>query len=86
MDQIYNKLNAEVQKAQGVQKDLQKCFQAHRQLSMQLSENESVKEELGHLTDDNTIYKLIGPVLIKQDLSEAKDTVDKRLNYIKSEM
>jgi len=34
----------------------------------------------------NTIYKLIGPVLVKQDLDEAKATVAKRLEYINGEM
>lgn len=34
----------------------------------------------------NTVYKLIGPVLVKQDLDEAKATVTKRLEYISGEM
>jgi hypothetical protein len=29
---------------------------------------------------------LVGPVLVKQELSEAKQTVEKRLEYIKKEM
>lgn len=32
------------------------------------------------------MYKLIGPVLVKQDQAEAKANVDKRLEFIKSEM
>ena len=38
------------------------------------------------LEEDAVVYKLVGPVLVKQDLSEAKETVDKRLKYIKSEL
>jgi prefoldin beta subunit len=38
------------------------------------------------LEDDAVIYKLIGPALIKQELGEAKITVDKRLEYINREM
>ena len=38
------------------------------------------------LEEDATVYKLIGPVLVKQDLSEAKQTVEKRLDYISKEM
>ena len=34
----------------------------------------------------NAVYKLIGPVLVKQDLDEAKATVAKRLEYINGEM
>ena len=31
------------------------------------------------------MYKLIGPVLIKQDLVEAKSNVEKRLEFIQNE-
>ncbi|CAH8850252.1 unnamed protein product [Trichobilharzia szidati] len=86
METLYKRLNAEIEKAQGVQKEIQKCYQVHRQLSTQLSENENVMEDLGFLNESNTIYKLVGPVLIKQDLSEAKETVSKRINYINSEI
>lgn len=43
-------------------------------------------QELDVLEEDATVYKLIGPVLVKQDLSEAKQTVEKRLDYIRKEM
>ncbi len=32
------------------------------------------------------IYKQVGPVLIKNDLDEARETVDKRLEFISGEM
>ena len=38
------------------------------------------------MTDKNTVYKLIGPVLVKQDQAEAKANVEKRLEFITSEM
>lgn len=38
------------------------------------------------LEDDTVIYKMMGPVLVKQDLAEAKLTVTKRLEYIDKEM
>ncbi|CAH8522569.1 unnamed protein product [Heterobilharzia americana] len=86
MEGVYKRLNAEIEKAQGIQKEIQKCFQVHRQLSAQLSENENVIEDLGYLNESNVIYKLVGPVLIKQKLSEAKETVSKRISYITSEI
>lgn len=43
-------------------------------------------QEFGTLADDANIYKLVGPVLLKQDTSEAKSTVDGRLDYIEKEM
>lgn len=35
---------------------------------------------------DNAVYKLIGPVLVKQDLDEAKQNVTKRMDYINGEL
>ena len=35
---------------------------------------------------DGNVFKLIGPVLVKQDLEEAKQTVAKRIEYISGEM
>lgn len=43
-------------------------------------------QELDLLDGSNTVFKLIGPVLVKQDLDEAKATVAKRLEYINGEM
>ncbi|KAA0198063.1 Prefoldin beta subunit [Fasciolopsis buskii] len=86
MEATYKRLRTEVEKVQKLQKEIQKCFQAHRQLSAQLSENENVKEDLSQLEDSNTVFKLVGPVLLKQDLSEAKETVNKRISFINAEL
>lgn len=43
-------------------------------------------QELDILNAQNVVYKLIGPVLVKQDLDEAKATVGKRLEYINGEI
>ena len=38
------------------------------------------------MSDDSDVFKLIGPVLLKQDKSEANMTVKRRLEFIESEM
>jgi len=38
------------------------------------------------LKDDANIYKLVGPVLLKQDKTEAVLAVDGRLEFIENEM
>ena len=38
------------------------------------------------MDDGANIYKLVGPILLKQDTSEAKSTVDGRLEFIDKEM
>ncbi|NXW95855.1 PFD6 protein, partial [Alopecoenas beccarii] len=43
-------------------------------------------QELDLLDATNTIFKLMGPVLVKQEMDEAKTTVGKRLDYITGEI
>ncbi|RHY95105.1 hypothetical protein DYB37_011252 [Aphanomyces astaci] len=58
-----------------------------RQLyAQQQNENSMVKQELDLLADGSKVFKLIGPVLLKQDTSEAKTNVSKRLEFIQKEM
>ena len=45
-----------------------------------------VKQELDLLDDQSTVYKMVGPVLMKNDLDDAKQTVEKRLEYISGEL
>ncbi|XP_030403842.1 prefoldin subunit 6 isoform X1 [Gopherus evgoodei] len=85
-DLIQKKLQGELEKYQQLQKDLSKSMAARQKLEAQLTENNIVKEELGLLDATNTVYKLIGPVLVKQDMDEAKATVSKRLDYIAGEI
>lgn len=43
-------------------------------------------QELKLLEEDANVYKLVGPVLVKQDLVEAKANVSKRLEFIRGEI
>jgi len=45
-----------------------------------------VQKEFSILSEDANIYKLIGPVLLKQDKNEAIMNVDRRLGHIQSEI
>ncbi|XP_062281636.1 prefoldin subunit 6 [Scomber scombrus] len=83
---IQKKLKAEVEKYSQMQKDVSKSMASRQKLETQLTENNIVKEEMDLLDSTNTVYKLIGPVLVKQDLDEAKATVAKRLEYINGEI
>lgn len=38
------------------------------------------------LDDDARVFKLVGPVLIKQDHAEAASNVNKRIEFIKKEL
>ncbi|XP_023519019.1 prefoldin subunit 6-like [Cucurbita pepo subsp. pepo] len=69
-----------------LQKDIAKNHQIRKKYTIQLGENELVLKELDLLKDDANVYKLIGPVLVKQDLAEANANVRKRIDYISAEL
>jgi prefoldin beta subunit len=54
--------------------------------AQQANENDMVKKELDLLDDEAKVYKLVGPVLLKQDVDEAKTNVNKRLEFINKEL
>ncbi|THZ07057.1 hypothetical protein D6C91_10310 [Aureobasidium pullulans] len=66
-----------------LQNELQTTVAARQKLESQQQEN---KGEFANLDDDANIYKLVGPILLKQDATEAKSTVDGRLEFIDKEM
>ena len=65
--------------------EYQSVISSRQQLDSQLTENSGVKEELNLLESDANVFKLIGPVLVKQDLEEARQNVNKRIDYITGE-
>lgn len=86
LERIQQQMQTELEKFKAVQKDLQKLINTRQQLDGQLNENKVVKEELDIIEPDGNVYKLIGPVLVKQDLEEAKQNVGKRIEYITTEL
>lgn len=45
-----------------------------------------VLSEFNLLETDASVYKLVGPILAKQDLAEAKTNVEKRIEFIGKEI
>ena len=45
-----------------------------------------VKKELTLLDDEDIVYKLIGPILVQQETSDAKIQVDSRIEMINKEI
>ncbi|KAF4126242.1 prefoldin beta subunit [Geosmithia morbida] len=71
---------------QKLQQDLQETVASRQRLEGQRQENIGVQKEFENLGDDETIYKLTGPVLLKQDKMEANSTVKGRLDFINGEI
>ncbi|MCJ1226324.1 hypothetical protein MMC12_002974 [Toensbergia leucococca] len=76
-------LSDEYQKLQG---ELQSNVDVRQKLESQQQENLGVQKEFSTLAEDANIYKLVGPVLLKQDRNEAVLAVDGRLAYIEKEI
>jgi len=49
-------------------------------------ENEMVLNEFKELNEENVVYKLVGPILAKQELSECRSNVEKRVEFIDKEI
>ncbi|KAL4747306.1 hypothetical protein BDW72DRAFT_183060 [Aspergillus terricola var. indicus] len=71
---------------QALQTELDGLVDARQKLESQQQENKSVQSEFNSLDDDANIFKLIGPVLLKQDKSEALMAVNGRLEFIEKEI
>ncbi|CAE6442728.1 unnamed protein product [Rhizoctonia solani] len=83
LEDLRTRLEAVSKEYQKVQEDTQTAVETHQRLDSQVNENEA---EFANLKPHNTIYKMVGPVLVKQDAEEAKSNVNKRLEFIRGEI
>ncbi|KAF7718650.1 Prefoldin subunit 6 [Penicillium ucsense] len=81
-----NKLQALSDEFQQLQTDLEGLVDARQKLESQQQENQGVQSEFAQLDDDSNIYKLVGPVLLKQEKTEAVMAVNSRLEFIEKEI
>jgi len=77
------RLDAQKTENEGVKKVSRLVLSA---FSESLSTCLTFAQEFSTLTPQNQVYKLIGPILMKQDQEEAKHNVEKRLEWIDGEM
>ncbi|TQS32780.1 hypothetical protein Golomagni_06897 [Golovinomyces magnicellulatus] len=86
MAEVQAKLQSLSDDYQTLQQELQVIVDSRQKLDGQKQENLGVQKEFDRLGEDETIYKLMGPVLLKQDKFEAENTVKGRLDFIDGEM
>ena len=84
--EIQRKLESDVTEIKKIEAEYTKVFRAKQQLVEKKSENEMVLQEFNLMSGDASVYKLVGPVLAKQDSNEAKTNVEKRIEYITKEI
>ncbi|EYE98174.1 tubulin-binding prefolding complex subunit YKE2 [Aspergillus ruber CBS 135680] len=71
---------------QKLQTELEGYVDARQKLESQEQENQGVQDEFASLDEESNIYKLVGPVLLKQDKTEAVMAVNGRLEFIEKEI
>jgi len=77
----------EITELRKLQKELSKIESSQQDYILKKHENEMVKTEFELIEDQETnVFKLIGPALIPQAISEAKGNVDTRLEFINKEI
>ncbi|KAK7923694.1 prefoldin subunit [Apiospora marii] len=86
MAEVQAKLQALSEDYQKLQQELQASVQSRQKLQAQRTENVGVQKEFDRLKEGEGIYKLVGPVLLKQDKVEAEGTVKGRLEFIGKEV
>ncbi|CAJ1942230.1 unnamed protein product [Cylindrotheca closterium] len=78
-------IDAEVEVFKEIQGQLQSVRTDLQTVLGQMTENEMVQKELELVDSSASVYKMVGPVLIKNSLEDARDTVSKRLEFITAE-
>ena len=78
-------IDAEVANFRTIQEQLAKIRNDLQIVLGQQTENEMVQQELDLLDTSSNVYKMVGPVLIKNTVEDARDTVSKRIEFITSE-
>lgn len=86
MADVQAQLQALSEDYQKLQQELSTAVQSRQKLQAQKTENLGVQKEFKRLKDGEDIFKLVGPVLLKQDKTEAESTVNGRLEFIGKEL
>jgi len=84
--EIQRKLETDVTDIKKIEAEYTKVYSAKQSLVEKKSENEMVLAEFNLMSADASVYKLVGPVLAKQDVGESKANVEKRIEYITKEI
>ena len=84
--ELYKKYEFQIKEIESLEKEQSRIRIALSSFENKKNENSMVKSELGLLENDDVVYKLIGPILVKQEIYEAKLQVDHRLEMINKEI
>ena len=84
--EIYKQYEFILKENECIEKEQSKIRVALNNYENKKNENTIVKKELALLDDEDIVYKLIGPILVQQETSDAKIQVDSRIEMINKEI
>ena len=84
--ELYRQYEFLVKENECIDKEQSKIRVALSNYENKKAENNIVKKELALLDDEDVVYKLIGPILVQQEISDAKIQVDSRIEMINKEI
>ena len=84
--ELYKQYEFLMKENECIEKEQSKIRVAISNYENKKTENNIVKKELGLLDDEDIVYKLIGPILVQQETSDAKIQVDSRIEMINKEI
>ena len=84
--EIYKQYEFILKENECIEKEQSKIRVALNNYENKKTENTIVKKELALLDDEDIVYKLIGPILVQQETSDAKIQVDSRIEMINKEI
>ena len=84
--ELYKQYEFLIKENQCIEKEQSKIRVAINNFENKKNENNIVKAELALLDDEDVVYKLIGPILVQQETSDAKIQVDSRIEIINKEI
>ena len=81
-----SEVDAKLKDFRALQAEIQNLYSQKTGKLSQFNENTLVKGELDLLCEEIPVFKLVGPVLMTIEIKEAKDNVQKRLEFIEGEI
>ena len=84
--ELYKQYEFIMKENECIEKEQSKIRVAISNYENKKAENTIVKNELTLLDDSDVVYKLIGPILVQQETSDAKIQVDSRIEMINKEI
>ena len=84
--ELYKEYDYEMNEIKKLQEKMTDLTGKIQKLTQQKTENEMVQTEMKFLDKTDKVYKLVGPLLKEEELSDAVQNVDQRLAYINKEL